>query len=43
MVNHVFFMYGGTIEAEGASEELFSQHSNPRLKQYLRAYGGGMW
>jgi ABC-type multidrug transport system ATPase subunit len=41
MVNHVFFMYGGTVEAEGAAEELFSRHSNPHLKQYLRAYGGG--
>jgi ABC-type multidrug transport system ATPase subunit len=41
MVSHVFFMYGGTIEAEGAAEELFSRHSNTHLKQYLRAYGGG--
>jgi ABC-type multidrug transport system ATPase subunit len=41
MVDHVFFMYGGTIEAEGAAEELFFKHSNPHLKQYLRAYGGG--
>jgi ABC-type multidrug transport system ATPase subunit len=42
MVNHVFFMCGGTIEAEGPADELFSRHSNPHLKQYLRAYGGGM-
>jgi ABC-type multidrug transport system ATPase subunit len=40
LVNHVFFMYGGTIEAEGAAQELFSRHSVPHLEQYLRAYGG---
>jgi ABC-type multidrug transport system ATPase subunit len=40
LVNYVFFMYNGTIETEGATAEIFSRHSNPRLEQYLRAYGG---
>jgi ABC-type multidrug transport system ATPase subunit len=42
LVSYVFFMYGGTIETEGAAEELFSRNSNLHLKRYLKAYGGGI-
>jgi ABC-type glutathione transport system ATPase component len=38
--DYVFFMYGGKIEAEGNTQEIFSQSENPHLKNYLRAYDG---
>jgi ABC-type multidrug transport system ATPase subunit len=37
-----FFMYQGKIESEGDAEEIFSHPDNSHLKQYLRAYGGGV-
>jgi len=39
LTGHVFFMYGGRIEAEGKPEEIFSRVVNPHLKQYLAVYG----
>jgi len=41
LTDRVFFMYQGKIETEGNTEVIFSRTDNPRLKQYLRAYGGG--
>jgi len=42
LAEKVFFMYQGRIESEGETEEIFSRPENPHLKQYLRAYGGGV-
>ena len=47
LCTHIFFIYSGKIETEGNADEIFSQDrnrpvaSNPHLRQYLRAYGGG--
>ena len=40
LCEHVFFMYQGRIETEGKTEDVFCRAVNPRLRQYLRAYGG---
>ena len=40
LCEYIFFMYQGKIETEGKTEEVFSNAVNPRLRQYLRAYGG---
>jgi len=37
LCNYVFFMYQGRIETEGSMEDMLSNPSNPRLKQYLRS------
>ena len=42
LAEYIFFMYQGRIESSGSVEEIFSQHSNPHLRQYLRVYGGGV-
>ena len=42
LCDHVFFMYGGRIETGGNAEAIFSGAPNPRLRQYLRAYDGGI-
>jgi len=42
LAEKIFFMYKGRIESEGETEEIFSRPENPHLKQYLRAYGGGI-
>jgi ABC-type multidrug transport system ATPase subunit len=42
LAKKIFFMYQGRIESEGDTEEIFSCPDNPHLKQYLRAYGGGI-
>jgi ABC-type glutathione transport system ATPase component len=42
LADRIFFMYQGRIESEGNTEEIFSRPDNPHLKQYLRAYGGGI-
>ena len=39
---HIFFMYQGRIETEGSTEDIFSRPENPHLRQYLRAYAGGI-
>ena len=39
LCEYVYFMHQGEIEASGSADEIFSRHSNPRLKQYLRVYG----
>ena len=41
LVNRLFFMYQGKIEAEGSMDEILTLSSNQHLKQYLRVYGGG--
>ena len=41
LVSRLFFMHRGKMEVEGSLEEMFSQSSNPHLRQYLRVYGGG--
>ena len=41
LCDYVFFMYGGKIETGGNTGDIFSGASNPRLRQYLRAYDGG--
>jgi len=40
LVNHLFFMYRGKIEAEGSMEDLPALSSNPHFRQYLHVYGG---
>jgi ABC-type multidrug transport system ATPase subunit len=41
LCSHVFFMNAGRIETGGSADEVFSEPSNPQLRQYLRTYGGG--
>ena len=41
LVDRLFFMYRGKMEAEGSLEEILTVSSNPHLRQYLRVYGGG--
>jgi ABC-type multidrug transport system ATPase subunit len=41
LVDHVFFMHQGRVEASGNVDEIFSHQSNPNLRQYFRVYGGG--
>ncbi|MCL2320077.1 MAG: ABC transporter ATP-binding protein [Treponema sp.] len=41
LVNHLFFMYQGSIGAEGNMGEMQSLAANPHFRQYLRLYGGG--
>ena len=40
LCEHIYFMYQGKIETEGKTADIFSNAHNPRLRQYLRAYGG---
>ena len=40
LVDRLFFMYNGKVEAEGNLQEIFTLSSNPHLRQYLRVYGG---
>ncbi|MCL1854652.1 MAG: ABC transporter ATP-binding protein [Clostridia bacterium] len=35
LCSHLFFMEGGTVEAEGPAEELLTHPQNPLLKRYL--------
>jgi ABC-type multidrug transport system ATPase subunit len=42
LASRVFFMYQGKVECSGSKEEIFFNPSNPHLRQYLRAYGGGV-
>lgn len=42
LAEHIFFMYGGKIEAEGSMEEILTLSSNPYLGQYLHVYGSGI-
>ena len=42
LTDRIFFMYQGSVEAEGDTEEIFARPVNPHLRQYLRAYGGGV-
>jgi ABC-type histidine transport system ATPase subunit len=39
LCGHVFFIDQGKIEDQGSAEEIFSNATNPRLRQYLRSYG----
>ena len=41
LVNRLFFMYQGCIEAEGSIGDILSRPASVHLKQYLRVYGGG--
>jgi len=41
LCDHIFFMHNGRIEIEGSVEEIFDQATEPHLRKYLRAYGGG--
>ena len=41
LVDHLFFMYQGRLEAEGTMQELQAFSSNAHLSQYLRVYGSG--
>ena len=40
LCDNIFFMYHGTIEAGGKTNEIFTRDDNQHLRQYLRAYGG---
>ena len=36
----VIFMHNGKVEAEGSTQDFFSNVNNPLVKQYLRSYDG---
>jgi len=36
LCSHVYFMYDGSIEAEGTTGEILHQPENPRLQRYLQ-------
>ena len=42
LCDYIFFMCNGRIETEGSAGDIFDSADNPRLRQYLRSYGGGM-
>jgi ABC-type multidrug transport system ATPase subunit len=40
LIDSIFFLHNGKLEARGSMEEVFSNSENPHIKQYLRAFGG---